>query len=161
MALSAIAVHRGEASVGGFVAVNVWVINLFAPLNFLGTVYNALITALVDLQNLSELLAQKPNVVDPDPPATHPGAAGEGGLAVTFKDVRFRYARPRRGLPSRPSPPPRRGISDVAAAAPPADYPTARPASAEISPPRRCRRPRAERPPAGTAKSTTSGRSNF
>jgi len=91
MALSAIAVHRGEASVGGFVAVNVWVINLFAPLNFLGTVYNALITALVDLQNLSELLAQKPNVVDPDPPATHPGAAGEGGLAVTFKDVRFRY----------------------------------------------------------------------
>ena len=48
------------------------------------------------------------------------------------------------------------------AAAPPADYPTARPASAEISPPRRRRRrPRAERPPAGTAKSTTSGRSNF
>ena len=47
------------------------------------------------------------------------------------------------------------------AAAPPADYPTARPASAEISPPRRRRRPPAERPPAGTAKSTTSGRSNF
>ena len=43
MALSALAVHKGEASVGGFVAVNVWVINLFAPLNFLGTVYNALI----------------------------------------------------------------------------------------------------------------------
>ena len=60
MALSALAVHKGEASVGGFVAVNVWVINLFAPLNFLGTVYNALITATVDLRNLSELLAQKP-----------------------------------------------------------------------------------------------------
>ena len=58
MALSALAVHKGEASVGGFVAVNVWVINLFAPLNFLGTVYNALITATVDLRNLSELLAR-------------------------------------------------------------------------------------------------------
>ena len=36
MALSGLAVHKGEASVGGFVAVNVWVINLFAPLNFSG-----------------------------------------------------------------------------------------------------------------------------
>ena len=65
MALSALPVHQAfEASVGGFVAVNVWVINLFAPLNFLGTVYNALITATVDLRNLSELLAQKPLVKD-------------------------------------------------------------------------------------------------
>ena len=93
MALSAIAVKHGEASVGGFVAVNVWVINLFAPLNFLGTVYNALITALVDLKNLSELLAQKPLVVDPDPPVDHPGGDGlfERGLAVSFHDVAFRY----------------------------------------------------------------------
>ncbi|KAH8058530.1 ABC transporter [Aureococcus anophagefferens] len=93
MALSAMAVHSGDANVGGFVAVNVWVINLFAPLNFLGTVYNALITALVDLKNLSELLAQKPLVVDPDPPVDHPGSDGlfERGLAVAFEDVVFRY----------------------------------------------------------------------
>ena len=93
MALSAMSVHSGDANVGGFVAVNVWVINLFAPLNFLGTVYNALITALVDLKNLSELLAQKPLVVDPDPPVDHPGSDGlfERGLAVAFEDVVFRY----------------------------------------------------------------------
>ena len=89
MALSALAVHKGEASVGGFVAVNVWVINLFAPLNFLGTVYNALITATVDLRNLSELLAQTPLVKDG--PAEHPALASQTPVGVAFADVRFRY----------------------------------------------------------------------
>ncbi len=89
MALSALAVHKGEASVGGFVAVNVWVINLFAPLNFLGTVYNALITATVDLRNLSELLAQKPLVKDG--PAEHPALASKTPIGVAFADVKFRY----------------------------------------------------------------------
>jgi ATP-binding cassette subfamily B protein len=91
MALSAIAVHNGQASVGGFVAVNVWVINLFAPLNFLGTVYNALITATVDLSNLSELLAQKPLVKDPDPKVDHPALLSKHAIGVAFSDVKFRY----------------------------------------------------------------------
>ena len=91
MALSAIAVHNGQASVGGFVAVNVWVINLFAPLNFLGTVYNALITATVDLSNLSELLAQKPLVKDPEPPVDHPALLSKHAIGVAFSDVKFRY----------------------------------------------------------------------
>ena len=102
LALSAIAVHENEASVGGFVAVNVWVINLFAPLNFLGTVYNALITAMVDLGNLSELLAQRPLVEDPPSGKVHPGGGGlfESGLAVAFEDVTFAYpgAAPDSGL---------------------------------------------------------------
>ena len=58
---------------------------------FPAQVYNALITALVDLKNLSELLAQKPLVVDPDPAVDHPGGDGlfERGLAVAFHDVAF------------------------------------------------------------------------
>ena len=46
-------------NVGDFVAVNVWIVQLFTPLNFLGTVYNAIITAWVDLRNLSQLLANQ------------------------------------------------------------------------------------------------------
>ncbi|KAJ1454481.1 P-loop containing nucleoside triphosphate hydrolase protein [Pelagophyceae sp. CCMP2097] len=92
--LSAIGVRDGDVSVGGFVAVNVWVIQLFAPLNFLGTVYNALITALVDLRNLSQLLAEKPLVTDADGAGEHPGHAlvhRNKGLAVQFDDVFFSY----------------------------------------------------------------------
>ncbi|KAH8071525.1 ABC transporter [Aureococcus anophagefferens] len=74
------------------VAANAWVINLFAPLNFLGTVYNALITALVDLKNLSELLAQKPwSWTRTRRSTTRLRRPLRAGLAVAFEDVVFRY----------------------------------------------------------------------
>lgn len=50
--------------VGDFVAVLTYTLNLFAPLNFLGSVYNAVVMAIVDLQSMSELLAEQPDVVD-------------------------------------------------------------------------------------------------
>lgn len=50
--------------VGDFVAVLTYVLNLFAPLNFLGSVYNAIVMAIVDLTSMSELLAEQPDVVD-------------------------------------------------------------------------------------------------
>ena len=64
LVLSAKAYHQGLMNVGDFVAVNVWVVQLFTPLNFLGTVYNAIVTAWVDLLNLSQLLGQTPDIVD-------------------------------------------------------------------------------------------------
>ena len=98
LALSAQAVHDGRSSVGGFVAVNVWVVNLFAPLNFLGTVYNALITAMVDLHNLSELLAEPPLVEDAPnamtqlvPTSASSEVHNKGALSVEFADVHFHY----------------------------------------------------------------------
>merc|ERR1712127_348625 len=50
--------------VGDFVSVLTYTINLFAPLNFLGSVYNAIVMSMVDLRNLSELLAETADVVD-------------------------------------------------------------------------------------------------
>ncbi|KAJ8601710.1 hypothetical protein CTAYLR_003175 [Chrysophaeum taylorii] len=93
--LTARAVSRGRTSVGAFVAINVWVVNLFSPLNFLGTVYNSLVTALVDLRNLSELLAQKPETRNDENAIPHPNLNRGGGLAVEFRDVFFGY--PKRG----------------------------------------------------------------
>ena len=89
MALSALAVHKGEASVGGFVAVNVWVINLFAPLNFSGPCIMPSSPRRSILRNLSELLAQKPLVKDG--PAEHPALASQTPIGVAFADVKFRY----------------------------------------------------------------------
>ncbi len=45
--------------VGQFVAVNVYIFNVFVPLNFLGTIYNMVVKGLVDIKNLSMLLAEK------------------------------------------------------------------------------------------------------
>jgi ABC-type transport system involved in Fe-S cluster assembly fused permease/ATPase subunit len=50
--------------IGDFVAVLTYTLNLFTPLNFLGSVYNAIVMAMVDSAHLSELLAESPDVVD-------------------------------------------------------------------------------------------------
>ena len=47
---------------GDFVSVTVYILQLFSPLNFLGTVYNALVMAFVDLGNLSEVRADNSHV---------------------------------------------------------------------------------------------------
>ena len=64
LVLSAKAYHEDKMDVGDFVAVNVWIVQLFTPLNFLGTVYNTIITSFVDLRNLSQLMGQQPDIVD-------------------------------------------------------------------------------------------------
>jgi len=86
------AYHVGDArdmQVGAFVSVQVYTLNLFAPLSFLGTIYNAIIQAVVDMQNLSQLLAEMPDVVDA-PDATEL-VVDEHGASVEFKDVVFHY----------------------------------------------------------------------
>ena len=61
----------GGMEIGDFVAVLTYTLSLFMPLNFLGSVYNAIVMAMVDLTNLSELLAENPDVTDaPDAIAT-------------------------------------------------------------------------------------------
>jgi ABC-type multidrug transport system fused ATPase/permease subunit len=81
---------------GDFVAVLSYVMNLFAPLNFLGSVYNAVVMAVIDLTNLSELLAESPDVTDaPDAlelPRNLPvPASAKDDIAVEFDNVVFNY----------------------------------------------------------------------
>jgi len=78
--------------IGDFVTVLTYTINLFVPLNFLGSVYNAVIMALIDLRNLSELLAENPDIKDspnaielPIVNTTNPD------VAVEFDNVSFHY----------------------------------------------------------------------
>jgi len=89
LTISAYRVAHGEMNVGDFVAINAYIVQLFAPLAFLGTIYNAIIQAFVDMQNLSDLLALEPDVKD------KPGAKdiklNPQGSEVEFRNVRFHY----------------------------------------------------------------------
>jgi ATP-binding cassette, subfamily B, heavy metal transporter len=78
--------------VGDFVAVLTYTINLFAPLNFLGSIYNAIVMAVIDLSNMSELLAESPDVVDaPDAMPLPLTNAVDPDVAIEFDNVFFHY----------------------------------------------------------------------
>jgi ATP-binding cassette, subfamily B, heavy metal transporter len=64
MLIAGYAVVNGHMTIGSWIAVQSWVATVFAPLNFLGSIYGAVYQAFIDIRNLSELLAQKPDLVD-------------------------------------------------------------------------------------------------
>ncbi len=92
MVMSALAVQRGEQTIGDFVFVNALLLQLSVPLNFIGFVYREIRQGLTDIEQMFELLEVQPEVVDrPDAVALD---IGQGSIA--FKDVHFSYdpARP-------------------------------------------------------------------
>ncbi|KAE9229232.1 hypothetical protein PF002_g11915 [Phytophthora fragariae] len=50
--------------IGAFIAISVYLTNLFAPLFFLGGIYNMVINSVIDMKKLSELLSVEPDIVD-------------------------------------------------------------------------------------------------
>ncbi len=87
MVLAAMGVQRGDLSVGDFVLVNAYMIQITMPLNFLGTVYREIRQALVDMAEMFDLLDQPPDVRDA--PGARPLEVGQGD--VVFEDVQFGY----------------------------------------------------------------------
>lgn len=81
---------KGDFTVGQFVAVNVYVMQLFAPLNFLGSIYSMAVGSYVDLQNLCNMLAEKPDIQDRDG-AEALAVEPHTPLGIEFRDVVFSY----------------------------------------------------------------------
>nr|WP_153320328.1 ABC transporter ATP-binding protein/permease [Sinorhizobium meliloti] len=92
MTISALAVQRGEQTIGDFVFINAMLIQLAIPLNFIGFVYREIRQGLTDIEHMFDLLDVRAEVVD------RPNAKElkiERG-AIAFKNVQFAYdpARP-------------------------------------------------------------------
>jgi ATP-binding cassette subfamily B protein len=66
LALAANEVSKGVMSLGDFVLINAFMMQLFMPLNFLGFVYREIKGSLANIENLFALLAKKARVNDID-----------------------------------------------------------------------------------------------
>tara|TARA_R110000787_G_scaffold58117_37_gene132547 strand:- start:1697 stop:3487 length:1791 start_codon:yes stop_codon:yes gene_type:complete len=92
--LAANGVAKEQLSIGDFVAINAYMLQLFLPLNFLGFVYREIRRALVDMQRMFSLLAIKPVVADiENAPAL---ALAKGNIC--FENLSFGYTTNRQIL---------------------------------------------------------------
>jgi ABC-type transport system involved in Fe-S cluster assembly fused permease/ATPase subunit len=97
------AVLHGGLPVGDFVAVQIYIAQLFTPLTFLGTIYGMVVQATIDMQNLSDMLTERPDVND------EPGALpirsryDSRGVELEFQKVAFHY----------PEQPPEQGLQEI------------------------------------------------
>jgi len=92
MVMAAMGVQDGTLTVGDFVMVNAYMIQITMPLNFLGTVYREIRQALVDMAEMFDLLEQPAEITEK--PGAQPLAVSGG--EVVLEDVHFGYdpARP-------------------------------------------------------------------
>jgi len=95
MIMAASGIADGSMSVGDFVMVNTYLIQLYQPLGFFGFAYREIKQALVDMERMFDLRRVTPEVED------KPGASAlvVSGGAVEFENVEFGYdpRRPIRG----------------------------------------------------------------
>ena len=87
LVMAANAVQAGTMSVGDFVIVNAYMIQITMPLNFLGTVYREIRQSLVDMGDMFDLLDQPAEIKD----APNAKDLTVTGGHVRLKDVHFGY----------------------------------------------------------------------
>ncbi|GAC30442.1 ABCB family ABC transporter ATP-binding protein/permease [Brumicola pallidula] len=94
MALAAINVANGNMTIGDFVLVNAFTMQIFMPLNFLGFVYREIRGSLTNIENLFALLEQQPAIVDKADAKELHVTKGE----IVFENVGFAYHKDRQIL---------------------------------------------------------------
>ena len=95
LALAAHHVSHGLMTLGDFVLINAFMMQLFIPLNFLGFVYREIKGALANIENLFSLLAKTPKIVDKKNALELNIKSISSGIDkhanVTFNNISFAY----------------------------------------------------------------------
>jgi ABC-type transport system involved in Fe-S cluster assembly fused permease/ATPase subunit len=94
MANAALGVLNEEMTIGDFVLINAFTMQIFMPLNFLGFVYREIRGSLANIDKLFNLLAQVPQIKD----AENAEILKTTNPTVSFKDVHFSYGEKRKIL---------------------------------------------------------------
>jgi ATP-binding cassette, subfamily B, heavy metal transporter len=87
MVMCAHGVRAGTNTVGDFVMINVMMIQLYQPLNFMGMVYREIKQAVTDIETMFSILAREPEIEDR--PGANPLEVTQG--AIRFDEVAFAY----------------------------------------------------------------------
>lgn len=87
MVFAAVGVGRGTMTIGDFVAVNTFLIQLYLPLNLLGFAYRETTQSLVEMDKMFELLQVERDIKDAP---NAPQLVVSGG-SLEFKNVSFHY----------------------------------------------------------------------
>ena len=87
MVMAALDVMAGDKTVGHFVMVNALLLQLFIPLNMVGTTYRDIKQSLTDIETMMDILDQNPEIAD------RPGAKPlvVAGGRIRFDNVSFQY----------------------------------------------------------------------
>ncbi|KAL8700256.1 MAG: hypothetical protein Q9201_005553 [Fulgogasparrea decipioides] len=85
--IAAYQVTTGQRKVGKFVALLTYMAQLQGPLNFFGTFYRSIQSAMINSERMLELFKEKPTVVDEPGAQALPSCKGE----IRFNDVQFAY----------------------------------------------------------------------
>ncbi len=87
MVMSGYAVHGGQMTLGDFVMINALMIQLYMPLNFIGSVYRDIKQGLIDVEEMFSLLEVEADIKDR--PGAVPLRTGKG--EIVFEHVNFAY----------------------------------------------------------------------
>jgi len=91
MFLATMGVQENSMSIGDFVLINAFMMQLFIPLNFLGFVYREIKMSLINIEQMFKLLKIKPKVSDQNDAKVLNISNGE----ISFNKVCFRYQQQR------------------------------------------------------------------
>jgi ABC-type transport system involved in Fe-S cluster assembly fused permease/ATPase subunit len=92
MLMSGYAVHAGQMTLGDFVMINALMIQLYMPLNFIGSVYRDIKQGLIDVEEMFSLLEVDADIKDR--PGAVPLRTGKGEIVFDHVDFAYDAERP-------------------------------------------------------------------